>query len=64
MVKKGAFVSTLGSALPSFVTILVFAFFLSKYQDSPALQKMLKAVRPAVRCSAYCSARVQFGKIG
>ena len=46
--KKGAFVSALGSALPSFVAILVFAFFLAKYQDSPALQKMFKAVRPAV----------------
>ncbi len=46
--KRGAFISALGSALPSFVVILLFAFFLSKYQESPVLQKMFKAVRPAV----------------
>ena len=46
--KWGAFISALGSALPSFVVILLFAFFLAAYQDSPILTKMFKAVRPAV----------------
>jgi chromate transporter len=46
--KKGAFVSALGSTLPSFVVILIFAFFLAKYQELPALQKMFRAVRHAV----------------
>ena len=46
--KCGAFVSAFGAALPSFVIILLFAFFLAKYQESPVLQKMFKAVRPAV----------------
>jgi chromate transporter len=45
---SGAIVSALGSTLPSFVIILIFAMFLNKYQDSPLLEKMFRAVRPAV----------------
>lgn len=44
----GAVVSALGSTLPSFLIILVFAVFLQRYQDAPALEKMFRAVRPAV----------------
>lgn len=46
--RMGAVASALGSALPSFAIILVFAVFLNKYQDTPALEKMFRAVRPAV----------------
>lgn len=46
--RMGAVVSALGSTLPSFAIILVFAVFLNKYQDTPALEKMFRAVRPAV----------------
>lgn len=46
--KRGAVVSAFGSALPSFVIILLFAMFLTQYQELPALEKMFRAVRPAV----------------
>ena len=44
----GAVICAFGSTLPSFVVILIFAMFLNKYQDTPALEKMFRAVRPAV----------------
>lgn len=46
--KTGAVVSAFGSALPSFVVILIVAVFLNEYQNNPWLVKMFRAVRPAV----------------
>lgn len=46
--KMGALVSALGSALPSFVLVLLFAMCLTEFQNSPVLAKMFRAVRPAV----------------
>ncbi len=44
----GALVGALGSALPSFVIILVFAIFLNEYQDNVYVMKAFRAIRPAV----------------
>ena len=46
--KWGAAVSALGSALPSFVIILLFALYLSRFRDIEWVEKMFRAIRPAV----------------
>ncbi|MFA7116266.1 MAG: chromate transporter [Bacteroidales bacterium] len=46
--KKGALVSSIGAALPSFVSILIIAIFLTKFQDNIYIKKMFKALRPVV----------------
>ena len=45
---KGSIVATLGSALPSFLIILLIAMFFAGYQDNPTVIKIFKGVRPAV----------------
>ena len=46
--RKGAFISALGSALPSFLIILIFAMFLNEYQDNKYVDAAFRAIRPAV----------------
>jgi len=46
--KRGALVATLGTVLPSFLSILVIAVFLTQYQDNQTVNKFFRAVRPAV----------------
>lgn len=46
--KKGSLACALGSATPSFFIILLFAIFLTQYENSPLVVKIFKAVRPAV----------------
>ena len=45
---KGSIVATLGSALPSFLIILLIAMFFTGYQDNPTIIKIFKGIRPAV----------------
>ncbi|MDR3327357.1 MAG: chromate transporter [Prevotellaceae bacterium] len=46
--KRGAVVATLGTALPSFVFILLIATFLAHNKESALMLKIFKAVRPVV----------------
>ena len=46
--KWGAVISALGSALPSFVIILIFALYLSQYREITWVDNMFRAIRPAV----------------
>lgn len=45
---KGAFFTTLGAVLPSFLIILVIATFFSQIRDMRAIESAFKAIRPAV----------------
>ncbi|EGJ72530.1 Chromate transporter [Bacteroides coprosuis DSM 18011] len=45
---KGCFVTTLGSVLPSFLIILMIAMFFQAFKDNIYVEKMFKAIRPAV----------------
>ena len=44
----GSIVATLGSILPSFLIILLIAMFFREFGDNVWVQKMFKAIRPAV----------------
>ena len=44
----GSIVATLGSILPSFLIILAIAMFFRQFEDNLWIQKMFKAIRPAV----------------
>lgn len=44
----GSIVATLGSILPSFLMILLIAMFFRHFEDNIWVQKMFKAIRPAV----------------
>ncbi len=46
--KRGAVVAALASGLPSFIIILLFAMFLTQFQDNEIINKMFCAIRPAV----------------
>ncbi len=46
--KFGAILGALGAALPSFLIVLLFAMCLTEFKDSPYLEKMFRAIRPAV----------------
>ena len=46
--KKGAAMATFGTVLPSFLSILFIAVFLTQFQDNEKVQKFFRAVRPAV----------------
>lgn len=46
--KKGAALAILGSALPSFVIILVIAAFFRGIKDYPLVERVFKGIRPAV----------------
>ena len=45
---KGSIVATLGSILPSFVTILLIAIVFSTFKDSPVVVRIFKGIRPVV----------------
>lgn len=45
---KGSIVATLGSALPSFLIILLIAMFFAGYQDNPTVISIFKGIRPVV----------------
>lgn len=45
---KGAVVSSLGSTLPSFVIILLLAFFFEGVRDNKIVSAVMKGIRPAV----------------
>ena len=45
---KGAFFTTLGAVLPSFIMILAIATFFSQIRNMQAVESMFKAIRPAV----------------
>ena len=46
--KRGALCTTLGTALPSFVIILVIALFFHRFMDVPWVAAMFRGIRPAV----------------
>jgi chromate transporter len=45
---KGSVVAALGSALPSFVMILLIALFFQGYRDNEVVNKIFMGIRPAV----------------
>ena len=45
---KGSVVAALGSALPSFVMILLIALFFQDYRDNEIVNKIFMGIRPAV----------------
>lgn len=45
---KGAFFTTLGAVLPSFLIILIIAMFFKQIKDMEAVESAFKAIRPAV----------------
>lgn len=44
----GAICTTLATALPSFIIILLIALFFHSFQDNPVVESIFKGVRPAV----------------
>ncbi|SHE76600.1 chromate transporter [Caldanaerobius fijiensis DSM 17918] len=44
----GSIVATLGSTLPSFITILLIAMFFTTIKDQPLIEAIFKGIRPAV----------------
>ena len=46
--KKGAFVCTLGTALPSFIIILAIALCFNHFRDNIYVEKVFRGIRPAV----------------
>ena len=44
----GAIVTALGTALPSFVIILLIAMFFHRFQDNPIVAAIFRGIRPAV----------------
>lgn len=48
MGKRGALVAALGSAIPSFFIILIFAISLSQFQGNVYVDKVFRTIRPAV----------------
>lgn len=45
---KGSFAASLGTALPSFLIILLIAMVFSGYQDNPVVIRIFKGIRPVV----------------
>lgn len=45
---KGSFVTTLGSVLPSFIIILLIAMVFTNFRDNQVVERIFKAIRPAV----------------
>ena len=45
---KGAIVTALGTALPSFLIILLIAMFFHRFQDNPIVAAIFRGIRPAV----------------
>ena len=46
--KAGAFCTTLGAALPSFIIILLIAMFFHQFADNKVVAAMFRGIRPAV----------------
>lgn len=46
--KTGAFCTTLGAALPSFIIILLIAMFFHQFADNKVIAAMFRGIRPAV----------------
>lgn len=46
--KHGAVMSALGTALPSFLIILMLAMFFQQFKDVPQVEAVFKGIRPAV----------------
>ena len=44
----GAILTTLGTALPSFLIILLIAVFFRQFQDNPVVAAIFRGIRPAV----------------
>ncbi len=45
---RGAMATALGTALPSFVIILLIAMFFHRFQDNPVIAAIFRGIRPAV----------------
>ena len=45
---KGSIAATVGTVLPSFLTILIIAMFLTNYQDNPIVVRIFNGIRPVV----------------
>lgn len=45
---KGAVISTIGTVLPSFITILLIATFFYQFKDNSIIEKIFLGIRPAV----------------
>lgn len=45
---RGAILTSLGTALPSFIIILLIAMFFRQFQDNPVVAAMFSGIRPAV----------------
>ncbi len=46
--KKGSVVAALGTALPSFLIILIIAMFFTSFRENEYVEKAFKGIRPAV----------------
>ena len=46
--KTGAIISSLGTALPSFLIILAIAMFFRQFEDNKVIAAMFRGIRPAV----------------
>ena len=44
----GAVATTLGTALPSLIVILLVAMFFHRFQDNPVIEAIFRGIRPAV----------------
>ena len=45
---KGAIAASIGTALPSFVIILLIAMFFARFKDHPVVESIFRGIRPAV----------------
>ena len=45
---RGAIATTIGTALPSFLIILLIAMFFHRFQDNPVVAAIFRGIRPAV----------------
>ncbi|MCI2109045.1 MAG: chromate transporter [Bacteroidales bacterium] len=45
---KGSIAATIGSVLPSFISILLIAMIFTGYQDNPTVIRIFKGIRPVV----------------
>lgn len=45
---KGSIAATIGTVLPSFISILLIAMFLSNFQDNPLVRRIFNGIRPVV----------------
>ena len=45
---RGAIATTIGTALPSFLIILIIAMFFKKFEDNKVVAAMFRGIRPAV----------------